>query len=132
HPDRVRNLATFGSIAMPSKDGFEPEAWKQFQSLPPDFAPPMLKGPYDKVAPDPKHWPVLVAKVKQMVIDFKGFTPEQLKSVRAHVLLTFGDRDGYRLEYAVATYKLIPNAELAVFPGADHFLLFTAPDRFYP
>ena len=64
HPDRVRKLATFGSIAMPSKDGFEPEAWKQFQSLPADFAPPMLKGPYDKVAPDPKHWPVLVACVQ--------------------------------------------------------------------
>jgi pimeloyl-ACP methyl ester carboxylesterase len=132
HPDRVRKLATFGSIAGPTKECFEPEAWRQFQSLPADFAPPMLKGPYDQVAPDPGHWPVLVAKVKKMVIDYKGFTPGQLKSIRAHVLLTFGDRDGMRLEHAAATYKLIPNAELAIFPAADHFLLFTAPDRFYP
>jgi pimeloyl-ACP methyl ester carboxylesterase len=132
HPDRVRKLATFGSIAVPSNDGFEPESWRQFQSLPADFAPPMLKAPYDKVAPDPRHWPVLVEKVKKMGTDFQGFTPDQLKSIRAHVLLTFGDRDGFRLEPALETYHRIPNAELAIFPAADHFLLFTAPDRFYP
>ena len=43
-------------------DAYEPAAFKQFQSLPADFAPAMLKGPYDKLAPDPKQWPALVAK----------------------------------------------------------------------
>jgi pimeloyl-ACP methyl ester carboxylesterase len=43
-------------------------------------------------------------------------------------LITLGDRDGVRLEHAVEMYRLIPSAKLAVFPGGDHFLLFTNPD----
>jgi pimeloyl-ACP methyl ester carboxylesterase len=99
--------------------------------LPADFAPPPLKGPYDKVAPDPKHWPVLVAKVKKMGLEWKGFTREQVKSIKAPLLITLGDRDGVRLEHAVEMYRLIPNAKLAVFPGGDHFLLFTDPDTVF-
>jgi len=26
-------------------------------------------------------------------------------------------------------FRLIPNAQLAVFPGGDHFLLWTSPDK---
>src|SRR5207249_1541757 len=57
HPALVRKLIVQGSTY--NKDGWEPEAFKQFSALPPDFAPKPLKDPYDKVAPDPKHWPVL-------------------------------------------------------------------------
>ena len=110
------------------KDAYEPETFKQFKSLPADFAPPVLKDAYDKVAPDPKKWPVLVAKVKKMGLEFKGFTPEEMKSIKARVLITLGDRDGVRLEHAVEMFRLIPNAQLAVFPGGDHLLLWTSPE----
>jgi pimeloyl-ACP methyl ester carboxylesterase len=96
--------------------------------LPADFAPPVLKDPYDKVAPDPKHWPVLVAKVKRMGLEFKGLSREELKSIKAPVLITIGDRDVLRVEHAVEMYRLIPQAQLAVFPGGDHFLLMTKPE----
>ena len=29
-------------------------------------------------------------------------------------------------------FRLIPNAQLAVFPGADHFLIDTAPEKIFP
>jgi pimeloyl-ACP methyl ester carboxylesterase len=132
HPELVRKLAINGSYYGKMEDAFEPASFKQFNSLPPDFAPPVLKGPYDKVAPDPRQWPALVAKVKKMGLEFKGFAREDMKSIKAHVLITDGDRSGVRPEHAVEMFRLIPNAQLAVFPGADHFLLLQSPEKILP
>ena len=88
----------------------------------------MLKDHYDKVAPDPKQWPGLVAKVKKMGLEFKGFARQDMKSIKAPVLITLGDRDVVRPEHAVEMFRLIPNVQLAVFPGGDHFLLWTSPE----
>jgi pimeloyl-ACP methyl ester carboxylesterase len=128
HPDVVHRVAINGSHFAPTEEAYEPESFKQFKSLPADFAPPLLKGPYDKVAPDPKQWPALVAKVKKMGLEWKGFTREQMKSIKAPVLITLGDRDGVKPEHAVEMFRLVPNARLALFPGGDHFLLWTSPN----
>jgi pimeloyl-ACP methyl ester carboxylesterase len=129
HPRLVRKLAINGSHCGKMEDAYEPEAFKQFSSLPVDFAPPVLKDLYDKVAPDPKQWPTLVAKVKKMALEFQGFAREDLKSIKAHVLVTIRDRDSTLPEHAVEMFRLIPNAQLAVFPGADHFLLWQIPEK---
>src|SRR5215468_3218016 len=83
HPSLVRKLAINGSHYSSMKEAYEPEAFRQFMGLPAEFAPPVLKGPYDKVAPDPKRWPVLVSKIRQLARDFGGFTPEQVESIKA-------------------------------------------------
>jgi pimeloyl-ACP methyl ester carboxylesterase len=128
HPKVVDRVAINGSHFAPIEEAYEPQAFKQFKSLPADFAPPPLKGPYDKVAPDLKEWPVLVAKIKKMGLEWKGFTREQMKAIKAPVLITLGDRDGVKPEHAVEMFRLIPKAKLAVFPGGDHFLLLTSPN----
>ena len=125
----MRKAAINGSHFDKLERAYEPESFKQIKSLPADFAPAVLKDPYDKVAPDPKQWPVLVARIKKMELDFKGFTREEMKSIKAPILITLGDRDGMRPEHAVDMFRLIPNAQLAVFPGGDHFLLWTNPDK---
>ena len=119
-------------ITVRMEDAYDPEVFKQFKSLPADFAPAVLKDPYDKVAPDPKQWPNLVAKIKKMGLEFKGFTRDEMKSIKAPVLITMGDRDVVRPEHAVEMFRLIPNSQLAIFPGADHFLLWTSPDKLLP
>jgi pimeloyl-ACP methyl ester carboxylesterase len=128
HPEVVHRVAINGSHFGPIADAYEPLFFKQFKSLPADFAPPVLKDPYDKVAPDPKQWPMLVAKVKKMGLEWKGFSREQMKLIKAPLLITLGDRDGVKLEHAVEMFRLVPNAKLAVFPGGDHFLLLTSPN----
>ena len=128
HPGVVGRVAVCAAHFGPIEEAYEPATFQQFKNLPADFAPPLLKGPYDKAAPEPKQWPVLVAKIKKMGLEWKGFTREQMKSIKPPVLITLGDRDGVRPEHAVEMYRLIPHAKLAVFPGGDHFLLFTSPD----
>jgi pimeloyl-ACP methyl ester carboxylesterase len=129
HPGLVRKLALLGACTGSSKDAFEPESYKQILSLPADFAPPMLKAPYDKVAPDPKRWPVLVEKMKNMARDSRGFSAADVKSIKALTLIIMGDREGIRPEHAVEMYRLIPHSQLAILPGGDHFMIFMSPDR---
>lgn len=132
HPKLVRKLAINGAHAAKMSEAYDPATFKQFTSLPPDFAPPVLKTPYDKVAPDPKQWPTLVAKVRKMALDFKGYSPSDLGAIQSPVLITLGDRDGVRVEHAVEMFRQIPNSELAVFPGADHFLIMQSPEKLLP
>jgi pimeloyl-ACP methyl ester carboxylesterase len=40
-----------------------------------------------------------------------------------------GDRDVVRAEHSVEMYRLIPNAQLAIIPGGDHFMLWSSPDK---
>ncbi len=132
HPKLVRKLVVNGSHSGKIEEAYEPETIRGIKGLPSDFAPPLFKEPYDKFAPNPKQWPTLVAKVKTMILDFKGFAREDMTSIKAHVLISLGDRDGVRPEHAVEMFRLIPNAQLAVFPGADHFLLWQHPDTLLP
>jgi pimeloyl-ACP methyl ester carboxylesterase len=129
YPELVRKLAILGSSTLSIKDAFEPENYKQFQSIPADFAPPMLKVPYDRIAPDPTRWPVLVRKIKNMGNEFKGYPAAEVKTIKAKTLIMQGDRDGVRPERAVELFRLISNSQLAIFPGGDHFMMFTSPDK---
>lgn len=129
YPELVRRLAVLGSTAGNPKETYETESYKQYQSLPADFAPPILKEPYDRMAPDPAHWPILVQKVKNMGPAFKGYSQAQLKAIHAQVLVMIGDHEGIRPEHAVEMFRQIPDAQLAVFPGGDHFMLFVSPEK---
>jgi pimeloyl-ACP methyl ester carboxylesterase len=70
-----------------------------------------------------------VQKVKEMGPAFKRHSEKQLKEIKARVLVMIGDREGVRIEHAVEMYRLIPNAQLAIFPCGDHFMLFQSPGK---
>jgi pimeloyl-ACP methyl ester carboxylesterase len=70
-----------------------------------------------------------VTKIKNLESNFKGYSAAEVRSIRAPVLIMMGDHDGIRPEHAVEMYRLIPNAQLAIFPGGDHFMLWSNPDR---
>jgi pimeloyl-ACP methyl ester carboxylesterase len=85
---------------------------------------------YKKVAPDPSYWPKIYDKVDR--IQWKGFSREELGSIRAPMLIIQGDHDFVRLEHSVEIMRLIPHAELAVIPNASHFALSSEQDRVLP
>jgi pimeloyl-ACP methyl ester carboxylesterase len=74
---------------------------------------------YYAVAPDPEHFSELQAKTGTAVHEFRGWTDE-LRSLQAPTLLLFGDRDFMPLPDVVEMFQLLPNAQLAVLPGATH------------
>jgi pimeloyl-ACP methyl ester carboxylesterase len=85
YPAFVAKIAVLGANAGSLEMSREPSAYRQILSLPDDFAPPVLKGPYDCAAPDPSHWPVLVRKIKDLVRGFGGFSRAEIRSIRATI-----------------------------------------------
>ena len=60
-----------------------------------------------------------------------GITKEQLREIKAPVLMADGDHDEVIvLAQLLEMSKLIPNAKLAVFKDASHFALWQDPDTF--
>jgi hypothetical protein len=55
-------------------------------------APKELKEPYEKMSPAP-NWEGLAAKILQSVRNFKGFSPEQMKAIKAEVFISAGDHN---------------------------------------
>jgi pimeloyl-ACP methyl ester carboxylesterase len=129
YPALVRRLAILGANTGKLSEVYDPKFYAEYQSLPADFAPKELKEPYDRVAPDPTKWPVLVSKIKDLGRDFKGYSVQEVKSIQASTLIMMGDRDVVRPEHAVEMFRLIPNARLAIIAGSDHFVLFTSPEK---
>lgn len=132
HPGLVRRLAIYGSVYRPIEESYPPDVLKDFRAITPEtFAPKELKEPYDKMSPAP-NWRGLVAKIIQMERDFKGFSQEQMKAIKAEVFIGTGDRYDVGLEHVVEMHNLIPKSQLAVFPNSDHLLFFTNPNKLPP
>lgn len=75
----------------------------------------------------PDDWRRLLSEIKPMWATPLNYTPDDFAQVTAPTLVLLGDRDGITiLEEAVEMYGLLPTAELAVIPGADHSSFFSA------
>jgi pimeloyl-ACP methyl ester carboxylesterase len=88
-----------------------------------------MRDAYLAVAPDPGHFEKFAARVPAMVHEVPGRTADELRSLRAPTLLVFGDRDFTPLADAAELYGLLPDARLAVLPGATHMDVTRRPDE---
>jgi pimeloyl-ACP methyl ester carboxylesterase len=91
------------------------------------------------VAPHADQWPELVAKVNALDRDFRGWSADDVRAVRAPTLLINGDSDIIQPEHAVAMFRLLgggapadltsaPDSRLAVLPGTSHVSLLERVD----
>jgi len=127
-PDLIRKLVVIGTNY--DLTGVVPEAMAGFASLQAgsdDLA--ILRTPYEAVSPDgPEHWPVVVAKFKDMVTTQPTISVEQLGGITASTLVVVGDDDIVTLDHAGRLFRAIPNSELAVVPGTSHFAAMEKPE----
>ena len=128
HPELVSRVATYGATFGPPQIALNMEMLRTSAVPTPDSrAFQFQRENYKQTAPDPDYWSKFWGKVCS--IQWGGFSNEELASIKAPVLIVLGDHDFVRLEHAVATFKLIPNAELAVIPDAGHFALFSEQEK---
>jgi pimeloyl-ACP methyl ester carboxylesterase len=104
-----------------------------------DMPPEALDGTpwkeaYDKVAPNPADWARLFAKKNEMDRHYQPWTPEQIRSFRAPMLIMVGDSDIVQPEHVVEMFRLVgggvvgdlaglPASQLAILPGTTHVTL---------
>lgn len=119
-PDLVSRLVLAAGI-------FHRDGWYDgvLDGQPPDF----LRASYVELSPDgPEHYPVVVGKLAAMHAEQPTFIASDLAQLQCRTLVMVADDDEVRLEHALAAYRAIPNAELAVIPGTSHGLLVEKPE----
>jgi pimeloyl-ACP methyl ester carboxylesterase len=126
HPQLVRRVVSHGGSLAAFPKGIAAD-----RNPSADFVK-WQREEYQKVAPDPKQWPTLFDKVNQSGIAWKGFTPDELKAIKAPVLIACGDHDLIPVERFAEWSRMISNAQLAVIPDSSHFVLFSEPEKLLP
>jgi pimeloyl-ACP methyl ester carboxylesterase len=105
------------------RDGWVPGAIEPDASL-----PEVLVRGYAELSPDgPEHFPVVNAKLARMNWEEPTLAASDLRGVTSRTLVMVGDDDEVTLEHAIAMYRGLPDAELAVVPGTSHGLLYEKP-----
>jgi len=127
-PDLVRKLVVIGTNY--DTTGIAPEAEEMSANMSPDSDDmAMFKGLYEMHSPDgPEHWPVVFAKFTEMMQQEPHIPVDELNRISAPTLVVAGDDDLVSLEHTVSLYRAVPNAELAVIPGASHAVVMEKPE----
>ncbi|WP_269850262.1 alpha/beta fold hydrolase [Methanosarcina horonobensis] len=82
HPYLMRKLAVIAPAY--SNDGLYPEVLEGEEKLKPeDLNGTEWQKAYARIAPNPEHWPVLIAKEQQLTRDFKGWTADEVQAIKA-------------------------------------------------
>jgi pimeloyl-ACP methyl ester carboxylesterase len=133
-PEIARKLVLAGGTSY-SLEGLHPGMMEGLEEMPPDALDGTpWKEAYDRVAPNPKDWTKLVVKKNEMDRHYQSWTPEQIQSFKAPMLLMVGDSDIVRPEHVVEMFRLVgggvvgdlvglPASQLAILPGTTHVTL---------
>jgi pimeloyl-ACP methyl ester carboxylesterase len=141
HPEIVRKVVAAGGVSY-NLEGLHPEAAaaEGESELPPDALDGTpWKEAYEKVAPNPENWPQLIARINDLNASYQPWTEEQVRSIKAPLLLMVGDSDIVRPEHVVEMFRLVgggvpgdlvgvPASQLAILPGTTHVTLMYKPE----
>jgi pimeloyl-ACP methyl ester carboxylesterase len=132
NPELVRKLVVASTSYR--TDGFSAEALEMFPTITPElFAGSPIEEEYQRLAPDPGHFPKLVEKMVQLDTSDFVVPDEDVQAIAAPTFIVLGDSDGVILEHAVKFFRLrgggvmgdlagMPKSQLAVLPGTSHYV----------
>ncbi|MFC8064781.1 MULTISPECIES: alpha/beta fold hydrolase [unclassified Streptomyces] len=126
-PDLVRRVVLIGANFRPGGECFvEPGMLDAMTPDSPDTA--FFREMYEAVSPDgADHWPVVAVKMIDMWRTQPTLTERELGRITAPTLVMTGDDDLMTLEHTTALYRALPDARLAVLPGASHLVPLEKP-----
>jgi pimeloyl-ACP methyl ester carboxylesterase len=119
HAERVRRLVAIGAnydaaglIIPAAADG----------PIPP------TPGFYQRIAPDPAHWPVLHRKLAVMWATQPHYTLGELGGIKAPTLIIAGEFDIAKREHTDQLARAIPGSEEYIVPGGTHGVIWENAD----
>ncbi len=113
HPDKVTKIAAMAANLDPEGVATEFRA---------------LQGPPPKT--DPGHNPTRAERVEALDRDEPHIQPSALRAITAPTLVLASDHDAIADDHTLEIYHNLPNAQLAVFPGATHMVPYDDPALF--
>nr|WP_244626440.1 alpha/beta hydrolase [Bradyrhizobium ivorense] len=126
HPDRVTRVFAFGANTQTS--GLKPDIDKN-----PTFAQfiARAKTEYERLSPTPGEYDQFLQQIEKMWETQPNWTDEQLRAIRAPVLIADGQYDeGIKREHTEYMAATIPGAGLLILPNASHFAFLQDPVLF--
>lgn len=142
YPGAVRKLVVVSTAFR--RDGWYPEVVAAMAQLGAGSADVMKQSPiyqlYARIAPRPADWPVLLAKIGELLRKDYDWSKE-VAGIKAPTMLVFADADAVRPEHMVQFFELLgggkkdagwdgsgmSNARLAILPGLTHYNIFSSP-----
>ena len=142
HPELVNKLVLVSAAFK--RDGWYPEIVAAMSQMGAAAAEPMKRSPmyqlYARIAPKPEDWPVLLAKLGELLRKDYDWSKE-VAAIKAPTLLVFGDADAVRTAHVVQFFELLgggkkdagwdgsgmSNSRLAILPGLTHYNIFLSP-----
>ena len=116
HPQLINKIII--ASAFYKREAVTPQFWEGFNHATLNRLPQVLKDEYLKVTDNDEAGLLnMFNKDVQRMKDFKGWTDEQMRSIKVAALVINGNQDVGSVEHAVEMYRLIPDCELAIFPG---------------
>src|SRR6476661_10082113 len=115
HPELVNKLILASTITR--RDVAPPEFWNGFDTATLDVLPPPLREGYLKANNSEAGLLRMFKRDVHRMKNFKGWMNEQLSSIQAPTLVINGNHDVGTMERPIEICRLIPNAQLAIFPG---------------
>ncbi|MBR0873070.1 alpha/beta hydrolase [Bradyrhizobium tropiciagri] len=126
HPDRVSRVFAFGANTQTS--GLKPDIDKN-----PTFAQFIARArtEYERLSPTPGEYDQFLQQIEKMWETQPNWTDEQLRAIRAPVLIADGQHDeGIKREHTEYMAATIPGAGLLILPNASHFAFLQDPALF--
>jgi pimeloyl-ACP methyl ester carboxylesterase len=120
-PDLIRRLVFVAGV-------FHRDGWAPGVIDPNNVAPDFMARSYGEVSPDGiDHFRVVAAKLAHTHAQSPTLSTDDLADLSIRTLVMVADDDEVILEHAIAMYRSIRDAELAVIPGTSHGLLVEKP-----
>ncbi|MDH0746053.1 alpha/beta hydrolase [Pseudomonas sp. GD03842] len=126
YPDRVGKVVAFGANVDTKgtySDADKKPAFAQFLQR--------ASGEYEQLSPTPKGFEHLNAELGRMYATQPDWTPAQLKTIQAPVLVVDGEHDEViKPEHTRYIAASIPTASVVFIPNTSHFAFIQAPEDF--
>ena len=118
YPDRIIKLVTIGANFTP--DGLTDLVIGTISDSE-NIEKLQVSSVYEKYAPDPSKWPILIERLWQMTLSGPNYTQDDLGKIQAPVLVMMGERDKFiRVEHTEELHRMITNSTLFIVPKAEH------------
>ena len=107
-----------------------PEALAMLKGMNAEEWPPEVRAGYAKQSPDGAgHWPIVFDRIRTMWLTEPSYATKELAAITAPTLVVAGDHDLVKTAHTVELATSIPNAQLAILPGASHEVVIEDPAR---
>jgi pimeloyl-ACP methyl ester carboxylesterase len=129
HPEQVGKVIC--ASALLKRDGATPQFWDFMKNGSLQDMPRELKTAFMEIHNDSARLQVMHDKCVNRMLSMKDMTDEELKSIKAPVLMVGGDSDVPTREHLAQVSRLVPDCKLVILPGGhgDYMGEISSPRR---